>query len=192
MSGWVIASNGTRLTKTSVAGGAATPFTRLDSTKGETGQANPVALPDGKTVLYSSGRMGGAPDSRIGVASIADGSTTILDLQGSFPLGVIDGYLVYTTADGTVMAAPFDLGHRRITGPPLALVDQATADRSSGVSYAQMTTDGSLVYVSGVTRRQPVMIGSNGVSIPMGEPGSYSWPRLSPDGKRFAVSVGPL
>src|SRR5438477_7949658 len=89
-SGWVVASNGVRLTKTPAAGGAATPFTLPDSAKGETAQMSPVALPDGKTVLYASYGMGGAANSRIGVASIGDGSATILDLLGSFPLGVID------------------------------------------------------------------------------------------------------
>ena len=191
-SGWVVASNGRNLTKTPAAGGVPISFTRADSAKGETGQLSPVALPDGKTVLYASNAMGGGANSRIAVASLEDGSTTILDLLGMFPLGVIDGYLIYTTAAGTVMAAPFDLARRRVTGPPLALGDQAAVDGTTSTSYAQMATDGSLVYVSGAPRRQLVMVAGNGVTTALGEAGSYSWPRLSPDGKRLAVSVGPL
>ncbi len=191
-SGWVVASSGANLTKTPVAGGTPVAFTRVDSAKGETGQFYPVALADGETVLYASSAQGGAPNSRIAIASLKDGSTTILDLLGSYPLGMIDGHVIYTTAGGTVMAAPVDLGKRRITGAPIALVDQAAVDLTSSVSYAQMAADGSLAYVSGAPRRQLVIIGRDGNPTPLGEEGSYSWPRFSPDGKRLAVSVGPL
>jgi len=191
-SGWVVIGSGGGLGKAPAAGGAFEQFTRSDTARGETSQVFPVALADGKTVLYSGLRMGGAVAASIGVASIGDGSATILELTGSFPLGVLDGYLVYTTAAGTVMAAQFDQTSRRVTGAPLAMVDQAAVDNTNGGSYAQLSPDGALAYVSGVARRQLVLVGGDGVARPVGEPGAFSWPRLSPDGKRIAVTVGSL
>ena len=190
--GWIIASDNSVLVKTPAVGGTAQPFTKLNREKGETGQYTPVVLADGKHVLYTSAAMGGATAFKIGIASLDDGSTTILDLVGTFPLGVIDGYLVYTTAAGSLRAAPFDLAARRITGPSLALADEAAADGSFGFSYANMAADGSLVYVGGGGRRQLVLIDAKGTSHSIGEPGAFSWPRFAPDGNRFAVSVGPL
>jgi Tol biopolymer transport system component len=191
-SGWIVGSAGSRLVKSPATGGAPVPFTRADTAKGEISQTNPVALRDGETVLYSSIGRGGSPTTRIGVASLTDGSSTILDIEGMFPLGVLDGHVVYTTAAGTLMAAPFDLGARRVTGPPIALGDQSAVNAANNRSFAQMSLDGSLVYVSGVARRQLALVGADGASVLVGEAGPISWPRFSPDGKRIAVSIGSL
>jgi Tol biopolymer transport system component len=187
--GWIVGSAGGRLVKSPATGGAPVPFTQADTARGEVTQTNPVALQDGETVLYTSIGRGGAPTARIGVASLSDGSSTILDLAGMFPLGVLDGYIVYTSADGTVMAAPFDQDARRV-GTPVALVDQASVNAANYQTLAQMSLDGSLVYVSGVAKRQLAIVGTDGVSRSIGEAGSISWPRFSPDGKRVAVSIG--
>jgi Tol biopolymer transport system component len=63
-------------------------------------------------------------------------------------------------------------------------------DAAVGAAHASLTPDGQMIYMNGVARRQLVMIGANGVERPLGDPGAYSWPRLSPDGRRIAVSVG--
>ena len=192
-SGWIVTvSSRGALERVPEAGGVFAPFTRVDSAQHESGQLYPVALPDGRTVLYTSFTMGGAAAARIGAASLRDGTSRILDVQGSFPLGFVDGRLVYTSAAGVVMAAPFDLSRAAITGASVALSDQAAVDATAGTSYAQMSPDGSLAYVSGVARRQVVFVGANGVARPLGEPGAYSWPRLSPDGRRLALTVGSL
>ena len=188
-SGWIILSDGIRLVKLPAVGGTDTAFTQPLGASGETSQINPVALPDGKSILYTSLAMGGAISSRIGIATL-DGSSTILDVQGAYPLGVVDGFLIYTTAQGTLTAAPFDVAARRVTGAPLALPDQTASSNSYGVSYAAMALDGPIVYVAGALRRQAVLVKPDGSVNTLGEPGLFRWPRFSPDGGRIALSSG--
>ena len=189
--GWVVTSDGIKLVKIPAAGGPPQAFTTPDATQ-ETAQRNPVALADGKTVLYASVTMGGPARARIGIASLDDGTSRVLDVSGSFPLGVLEGHLVYATAAGTLMAVPFDVAAARVTGPPIALADQSAVDGISTTTAAQLSADGSLTYVSGVTRRQMTLFGPDGLVRPLGDAGAYTWPRLSPDGKRVALSVGSL
>lgn len=189
--GWIIGSDGVGLIKIPAVGGSPTPLTFPDTAKGETFQFNPVALADGHTILYTSSAMGGAVASKIGVATM-DGTSTILDLDGAFALGVIDGFLVYTNAVGTLMAVPFDVPSRRVTGPPITLADQAAVNSAFGATFANMAIDGTVVYFATALRRQPVLVAPNGTAKPFGEPGLFAWPRFSPDGQRIALSVGNL
>ncbi|MCG6988124.1 MAG: protein kinase [Gemmatimonadetes bacterium] len=194
-SGWIVMGSdalGTGLYKVPETGGTPVPVVPADSARGELIQASPVALPDGDHVLYASSGMGGAATAHLAVASLKDGTSTIFDLLGSFPLGVLSDHLIYTTAGGAVMAAPLDLAKGRITGAPLALTDQVAVATTTALSYAQLSPDGSMVYLSGAPQRQMVLIGADGVAHPIGEPGPYTWPRFSPDGHRIAVSVGTL
>ncbi len=190
-SGWIIVSNGIRLVKLPAVGGPDTAFTQPLSASGETSQINPVALPDGKSILYTSLAMGGAANSRIGIATL-DGTSTILDVKGAYPLGVVDGFLVYTTAVGTLMAVPFDVQAQRVTGASQTLADQAAMSTAYGVGFAAMAVDGSIAYVTGAVRRQAVLVNPDGSTNALGEPGQYRWPRFSPDGRRIALSSGPL
>jgi len=187
----LVMSDGKHLLRVASTGGTPERFASPDTVHGETALLNPVALPDGKHVLYSSLGMGGATGSRIGIASIADGSSRPLDLPGTFPLGLLDDQLIFTTAGGTVMAAPFDLKTLKITGAQVPLIDQVAAEVGNPLTYAAMSADGSLVYVTGLTRRQLVFATSDGANRPiMAEPQAFANPRLSPDAKRIAVTVG--
>jgi Tol biopolymer transport system component len=190
-SGWVVFEGLVGpMSRVPAGGGVPEPFTTLDSASGELTQSSPVALPDGDHVLYTSDVQGGPANARIAIASLEDGTRSVLDIQGTFALGVVDDNLVYTTAGGALMAVPVDLGSRRVTGAPIALTDQVAVAGSRSVSEAQMAADGSLVYVAGAARRQMVLIGPDGAERSIGEPGLYSSPRLSPDGRRIAVSMG--
>lgn len=189
-SGRLIMSVDGKLATMSAAGGAPIAISTPDSTKGETMQVAPIALADGKTALYTSMAMGGAAAARIGVVSLDNGSTTILDLQGSFPLGVLDGYLIYTTAGGAVMAAQYDAGKRKVIGVPVPVIDQVANETGNPNSYADLSHDGTLVYLSGLSQRQVMMVTSAGAAHPiLPDAGGYGWPRLSPDGKRIAITV---
>ena len=170
-------------------GGTPQPLAKPDTAKGETAQSMPVALPDGNTVLYTSITMGGPAAAHIGVASLKDGSTSILDIQGAYPLGMIDEYLIYVTAGGVIMGVPFELGARKVQGVPVPLVDQVANSVGNAAMHASLSPDGSLVYVSGLSRRQLSVLDATGAVRPlMPEAGLFSTPRLSPDGRRLALT----
>jgi eukaryotic-like serine/threonine-protein kinase len=186
----VITSNG-RLLKVAATGGTPMPFSKPDTLRGEIQQLNPVALHGGKKVLYTALGMGGATGSKIGIASIEDGTSKLLDVQGSFPLGVVDGILVYSTSAGTIMGVPFDEDKGEVTGAPVPLVDQVASEVGSPLTYASLSADGTLLYVTGTTRRQLSIATGDGSARPIiPEAGAISHPRLSPNGRHIAMTVG--
>jgi serine/threonine-protein kinase len=177
------------LSRVAASGGTPSPFTRPDSAGGEFSQRFPQVLADGKTVLYTSWGSGGLQTARIGVASLETGESTILDLLGSSPFGVYEGHLLYARADGALMAAPFDLGRRTVTGSSVAVLD-GLAIGGSGVAKAALSESGTLAYLTGSATSRLVLVGQNGGVRPvLSEPRAYESPRFAPDGKRIAVTV---
>ena len=146
----------------------------------------PVALPSGKAVLYASQLGSNGP---LGVASIPDGKMTLLDVQGVFPLGVIDEDLLYVRDDGAVVAVPFDSRRLRVTGSAVVIVSDVAVN-PTGFSKAALSRDGSLAYVSGSATMQLVLADSRGVVKPLAIPaGQMNNPRFSPDGRRVALDM---
>jgi len=177
------------LSRVAASGGTPSPFTKPDSAKGELSQRWPRVLADGKTVLYTSWGSAGLPTARIGIASLETGEFTILDVIGSYPFGVYEGHLIYGRADGALMAAPFALGRRRVTGDPVAVLNGVSMG-GAGPAKATLSESGTLAYVTGSATSRLVLVGANGGVRPLlSEPRTYESPRFSPDGKRIAVAV---
>ena len=184
----IVASVRDTLMTVSSAGGKFQPL-RGGFPEGELGERNPHALEDGETVLYQSWR-GSFPESRIGVASITTGKREVLDLVGASPIGVVDGYLVYGTSTGAIMAVPFDVRRRRITGASIPVIADSEKVLSSGRVRAAVSRTGSLVYISGVQTSQVVLRDVTGHErVLLAEPQDYDFPRFSPDGTRLAFTV---
>jgi serine/threonine-protein kinase len=170
------------------AGGRFQPL-RGSFPEGQLGERSPYVLDDGETLLYQSWR-GSFAESRVGVASIRTGRRQILDLVDASPVGVVDGYLVYGTSMGEIMALPFDVRQRRITGAPIPVIADSEKVVNSGRVRAAVSRTGSLVYMSGSQTSQLVrrdMTGHERVLLP--EPQDYDSPRFSPDGTRLAFTV---
>src|SRR5262249_51555730 len=96
---------------------------------------------------------------------------------------------------GRLMAASFDPSRLQVTGQPVA-IDDRVSDRFSGAASFDVSRNGTFVNVSGnaagfVTRfiwrsrdgKSSVLVG--------GEPQSPRYPRISPEGRRVAATVGP-
>ena len=87
------------------------------------------------------------------------------------------------------MAVPFDVSHGRVSGPAVPVIDQVEVT-FNGLVRAAVSRSGSLIYASGPGVSQVVMADTLGhVRVLLQEPRNYGSPRLSPDGKRLALTI---
>ena len=187
----LVVSGNTALYLVPETGGEPRVLTRADGARDELFQDAPVVVDAAGIVLYSSWGSAGMAGARIAVASLAGGETTILDVLGTHPLGLVDGQLVYVTAGGALMAVPFDAAKRRTTGDPVQLASDLSVNSSSGLARAALSATGTLFYQSGSQVSQVVLAGvRGGVRALLAEAQEYGFPRLSPDAGRLAVTRG--
>jgi Tol biopolymer transport system component/tRNA A-37 threonylcarbamoyl transferase component Bud32 len=173
-------------------GGVPETLTRPDTAAGVTSHRWPVVLPDGETVLFSAwgGNLG---NSRVGIASLSSGKYTVLDLVG-FPLGTLDGMLIYHDGVSSIYGVPVDLKRGLLSGAPVSLA-QSVAIGVRGPVKAALSANGSLIYTSGpaITNaiRELVRVGLDGAERPL-DPlrRAIVEARYAPDGRRVALTIG--
>ncbi len=168
-------------------------FTRLDSASRETDHVFPDALPNGRGVLFVVSHTGGGSATQdIAVAKTSTGAHQVL-LRGVFARYARSGHIVYVTADGSLMAVPFDQDEMALTGDPVALTSGITL-RTIGVPDLTLADDGTLMYTVGGASAdggEPVWVGRDGRE----EPIATDWAKaalnvaLSPDGTQLAAAI---
>ncbi len=103
------------LARVSATGGELAEFTHPTETGTQEVHLWPVVASDSKTVVFAIYR-GTLATSELAITTVPEGKVTRLGVRGIRPLGILDRHLVYVQADGTVMAAPIDIGARRLVG----------------------------------------------------------------------------
>jgi len=178
------------LSLVSAGGGTATELTRVDTTKGERAHLWPIATPDPGTVVMTIW-YGGLQSARLGAASLDGGRVTPLGVSGIRPLAVLQGHLVYLRVDGTVMAVPLDLRHKRVTGPPVPVHDRVSVEPgSNGNSDIFISRGGGLVTGRGGSLGRLAWVSRDGTARPvLPDLRDFRTLSLSPDGSRIAVVV---
>jgi Tol biopolymer transport system component len=151
----------------------------------------PQVLPGSKAILFSAGAPARGP-ARIMVLSTAENQAKELGIGGGHARYVKSGHLVWVNG-GNLMAAPFDLARLALTAKPAAYA----ADVATGMyGSAEFDVSGSGVLVyrrSGGTKSIIQMLDASGKATPVvNEPGEYSWPRVSPDGRRLSFLAGKI
>jgi eukaryotic-like serine/threonine-protein kinase len=148
----------------------------------------PQALPGGKGVLFAA--VNGTSQGSLRILTPNDGKLkTVVEhsTQGRYLAG---GYLVYHQ-NGSLFAAPMDARRLELTGQAVRLVDGVS---SFGLGRADfdLSASGTLVYRGGTVGTSFTvswLYPSGKIEPVLPKPGNYWTPRLSPDGKRLALSV---
>ncbi len=173
---------GGSLYQVSAAGGEPQPLTTLDEQRGDRFHSDPEVLPGGRAVLFTLG----LPDvRRLAVASLESGEVEVLG-DGSSGRYVPTGHVVFVRGS-SLWAMPFDLDRLEATGPAVLVLEDAVAGRNFTVS-----ADGSLVYVpiGAVPESSLVWVDRDGNATPATKDRQhYLHPRVSPDGRRIAVTI---
>ena len=189
-------SDGNGLRRVPAGGGVSQSLTTENSA--QTLHTWPQALPGRAGVLFTvwkgppegvTGRVVGS--GRIAHVSLETGQVTDLG-PGSHPQYSPTGHVIYS-ADGALWTVGFDPRRPAFKGDPTPVV-QGVQPRQFGGANFSVSGNGSLVYVSTsreAIERTLVWVDRNGGEQPLGlPPAEYHYPRVSPDGKRVAVSIG--
>jgi serine/threonine protein kinase/Tol biopolymer transport system component len=186
-----VMQGGRGLLQSSAAGGALRELTRVDASNNELSHQWPKVLGDGKTVLFTIWH-GTSRQAELAVTSLDDGRVTRLGIQAVGALGVVDGRLVYAQSDGTLMAVPFDVTTRRVSGTAVPVQDRVSSGGGNtiGRTSAFLTRGGGLAFQTGEARRRLVWADRKGAITPaLNLDRAFDFLRLSPDGRQVAVII---
>ncbi len=175
-------------------GGAIEPVYKMLSAKNEVGTEWPFALAGGRGVLFRLRHAGQGPADFDIVAVKPNGPPHVLT-HGIYARYSPTGHLLVVTADGKLVAIPFDADKLELTGSPVALIE-GIGVRAGGFNVdLSLSSSGTLVYTTGGTlgSRRSFWVSRDGAATPM----DPSWDpqgiirnvSLSPDGKMLAVEL---
>jgi serine/threonine-protein kinase len=191
--GFIIAAPDTQgpLMRLSASGGVLKPLTQLDKATGESTHRWPQVLPGGKAVLFTSHTTtGNYEDAAIVAQSLVTGRRNVLWRGGSYGRYVLSGHLLFAHA-GTLFAVPMDVDRLKLTGDPSPVLESVASYPVTGAASFDFARNGLLVFQSGESSQREAMYWIRASGLPQlvsTFPGAFSL-RLSPDGRRIALSV---
>ena len=179
------------LRQVSDAGGTPHALNRFG--RGDISHRWPEFLPGGTAVLFAAGVTGSNwSNAQVVVQSVLTGERRNLIQRATNPRYAPSGHLVYAQG-GSLMAAPFDAQRLEVTGTIVPVVEGVLQSPVSGAAQYSISATGSLVYIPGgvsAAQHRMVWVSRAGVEQPIATPPhAYFAPRLSPDGRRVAVSL---
>jgi serine/threonine-protein kinase len=161
----------------------------------ESGAEWPVLLPGAKGLLFRTRRPNQpVADFQIVAMPLPRGEPRPL-MRGVYARYSPTGHLLVVTADGKLVAVPFDLKKLALTGPPMGLLEGIGVEVGGFSTNVALSDNGTLVYTTGsaVRSRQPIWVTRQGVATPVDstwEPqGGIAAFSLAPDGRALAVDV---
>jgi serine/threonine-protein kinase len=157
----------------------------------------PQVLPGGETVLFT---LGTGPTqtadqwdkAQIVVQSLKSGFRKPLIEGGTDARYLSTGHLVFARG-GALFAAPFDLRHLTVTGGQVPVLEGVRRMTTTGAAQFSVSSNGSLIYIGGPATGDQLTLtfldrkgSAESLKLPLG---TYSTPRVSPDGKSVAFGL---
>ena len=184
---------GAGLLRVPESGGTPQRIAGPDTTRGEENYSQPAVIPNSDVVLYTVNLNDG--HTRVAARRLSGGEATIVAESGGGAQYVPPGYVVFGQ-DDRLMAVRFDLAALKASGAPTLAQENAFTKITDGVANLSVAADGTAVFVSGRNTgslRRPIWVDRLGVQVARAveQPlvGARN-PRLSPDGRRLAMTVG--
>src|SRR5262249_51924090 len=151
--GVILFGSGTGLQRVSAAGGGASPLTKVDPAKKETGHGYPQFLADGNRFLYFV-ESGEPAQQGVYTSSLSNPGQRQKILRTAAkavyvpPRGDYPGYLLWMQ-DGTLLAQRFDPNALKLAGNPVSVAEEIGLNPGTPVRAAFWASDaGLLVYFS--------------------------------------------
>jgi serine/threonine-protein kinase len=186
-------STGGGLFGVSERGGEPKALTTVDPAAGEMAHRWPHLLPGGRAILFTvkATHLQSFDDAPILARSLDTGAQHAV-AQGGSAQFVPTGHLVYARA-GSLFAVRFDPERLAVTGAPVKVADGVVTHPESGAAQVAISRTGTLVHAAGGFRsaeRPLLWIDRRGAARPVTErQAPFWWPRVSPDGRRIAVTM---
>ncbi|MDA2934204.1 DPP IV N-terminal domain-containing protein, partial [Acidobacteria bacterium AH-259-D05] len=133
----------------------------------------------------------GTANYQIAVLSLETGEHQSLIERGRDAYYEPTGHLVYEPAGGTLMAVPFNPARLEVTGDPVPVLQGVRQNPNGAVDYT-FSGDGTLAYVPTGTsvERSLLWVDRDGTEHSLTEEKrGYTIPRVSPDGRRVALTI---
>ncbi len=184
-------TNVSGILKVPAAGGAATPLSTPDRTKGEISHRWPHAVSEGSRVVFTIWTGPGADERVLVVQTVATGERHVL-VAGGDGARFAAGHLFYGRQD-TLYAVPWDPSTTGFGGAvPRAMPDFARQENEGAPAYA-VARNGTLAFVQGGPRRYAhriVWVDRAGRTEPLPIPErNYEAVALAPDGRRAVLQI---
>jgi serine/threonine protein kinase/Tol biopolymer transport system component len=172
-------------------------LTEIDVKGGERTHRWPALLPGGREVAFTVGRIdqpGHYEDARIDAVDLESGRRRPL-FRGASMVRFTPGGIALLGREGQVLALPLEGSHGGRTDDARPVVRDVAGVAESGIVHFAVAADGTLVYAPRDPRASAfelAWLNPSGVAEPIAvPPGQYRLLRLSPDGRRVAMAVGP-
>lgn len=184
----IVYSRGGALWIVPAQGGATRQLTVLDTARREVSHTDPVGLPGGRVVLFSSLTTDTGAE-RIEAVSVDGQKRTVVIEHARAPVWSPTGHLLFGR-DGAVWAVPFDENSATTRGATVPVMPAGTVcSVGSGSLGFQLSSTGALVFVpADFDSKRVVSVGRDGSELALSlPPNRYGMPRISPDGRRLLV-----
>ena len=174
------------------AGGVPRQVTHLDASRHHTTHRWPYFLPDGNRFIYMAFGLGTASEEDVFSVGSLDGKVDrVLSSQAGSPIAYDSGYLLYIV-EKTLMARPFDPNKLAFSGEAVPVAEGVQADIIYVNGVFSASGNGVLLYQTGnsLSKSRLHLVDSSGKTVGnLGDLSGASVPRISPEGKRVAITI---